>query len=365
MKVALAHCYLNQYGGAERVLERLHELFPDAPVYTSIYDPQAMPAHFRSWDIRTSFMQSLPWATRRHQLYLVFYPLAFEGFDLSAYDLVISNSSAWSKSVITPPGTVHICYCLTPMRWAWNYDEYVRREQLGPVVRFFLPAVMTWLRQWDVASASRVDEFIAISRAVAARISKYYRRQSTIIYPPVDCSAFHPAQDHDDYFLVVSRLVPYKRVDLAVQAFTRLGLPLLVVGDGRDRKKLEQMAGPNVTFLGKVPDDHLKELYARCRAFIFPGEEDFGIAPLEAQASGRPVIAYAGGGALDTVEEGVTGLFFHEKDADALAQVVSRFRDSEFDPARCRRQAERFDVPVFKELLTQFVATRTGERVGP
>ncbi len=249
------------------------------------------------------------------------------------------------------------------MRWAWSYEEYVRREQLGPIVRFFLPVIMTWLRQWDVASASRVDEFIAISRAVAARISKYYRRQSTIIYPPVDCSAFHPAQDHDDYFLVVSRLVPYKRVDLAVQAFTRLRLPLVVVGDGRDRKKLEQMAGPNVTFLGKVPDEHLKELYARCRAFIFPGEEDFGIAPLEAQASGRPVIAYAGGGALDTVEEGVTGLFFRDKDADALAEVVSRFRDSEFDPAQCRRQAERFDVPVFKELFKQFVATRRGDLV--
>lgn len=361
MNVAIIHDYLNQYGGAERVLEKLHELFPSAPVYTSIFDPATMPPDYRRWDIRTSFMQRLPGVSRRHQMYLPFYPLAFEGFDLSDYDVVISNSSAWCKGVMTGPTTLHLCYCLTPMRWVWNYREYVQRERFGPHIRMALPAMMNWLRSWDRVTADGVDHFATISRTVAARVAKYYRRDSVIIYPPVETASFQVAESHDDYFLVVSRLIPYKRIDLVVEAFNRLGLPLLIVGDGRDRRVLEARAKPNIKFLGKVPDAEVRRHYSRCRAFLFPGEEDFGITPVEAQACGRPVIAYAGGGALDTVVDGVTGKLFYPQTADALAETVSSFDDGSFDPAAIRRNAERFDTAHFKQDLLAFVEEKYRE----
>ncbi|MGI5837742.1 MAG: glycosyltransferase family 4 protein, partial [Chloroflexota bacterium] len=213
MKIALIHDYLNQYGGAERVLEILHGLFPEAPIYTSIYDPSAMPADYRRWDIRTSFMQRLPGVMRHHQIYMALYPLAFESFDLSQYDLVISNSSAWCKGVVTPPSTLHLCYCLTPMRWVWNYREYVQRERFGKHIRLVLPVFMNWLRLWDRVTADGVDHFATISRTVAARVAKYYRRESSVIYPPVGTESFNISDTQDDYYLVVSRLIPYKRID--------------------------------------------------------------------------------------------------------------------------------------------------------
>ena len=355
MKLAIIHDYLNQYGGAERVLEKLHELFPEAPIYTSIYDPPTMPADYRRWDIRTSFMQRLPGVMRHHQAFLPFYPLAFEGFDLSEYDVVLSNSSAWCKGVHTPPTTLHLCYCLTPMRWVWNYREYVQRERFRRPIRMALPLMMNWLRLWDRVTADSVDQFATISRTVAARVGKYYRRDSTVIYPPVDTASFQRSDAHDDYFLVVSRLIPYKRIDLAVEAFNRLGLPLVIVGDGRDRAALQAKAKPNIRFLGKVSDAEARRHYSRCRAFLFPGEEDFGITPVEAQASGRPVIAYAGGGALDTVVDGVTGKLFYPQTADALADAVASFDDAGYDPAAIRRNAERFDSSCFKRELLQWV----------
>ncbi|MBV9131428.1 MAG: glycosyltransferase, partial [Chloroflexi bacterium] len=296
LKVALVHDYLNQYGGAERVLEELHALFPNAPVYTSMYWPAKMSPTIRGLDVRTSFMQRLPMVTRNHQPFLLLYPLAFEGFDLSEFDVVISNSSAFCKGVVTPPGTLHICYCLTPMRWVWNYHAYVDRERLGWMARMVLPAAISQLRAWDVATAQNVDRFLAISRTVSSRVRKFYRRDSTVIYPPVNCDAFAlPPARVEDYYLVVARLMPYKRIDLAVDAFTRLGIPLKVVGRGRDESELRARAGRNVEFVGNISDTELKQLYAHCRGYVFPGEEDFGIAPLEANASGRPVIAYAGG----------------------------------------------------------------------
>lgn len=355
MRIAIIHDYLNQYGGAERVLERLHELYPEAPVYTSIYDPQSMPDEYRRWDIRTSFMQRLPGVMRHHQVYLPVYPLAFESFDLKQYDVVLSNSSAWSKGVITPPSTLHLSYCLTPMRWVWNYREYVQRERLGRVARIALPGIMNWLRLWDRTTADNVDHFATISRAVAARVGKYYRRESVIIYPPVDTGAFQISESQDDYFLVVSRLIPYKRIDIAVEAFNQLGLPLLIIGDGRDRAALEAKAGSNVHFLGKVPDKEVKRYFSRCRALIFPGEEDFGITPVEAQAAGRPVIAYAGGGALDTVQEGITGRLFSPQTPEALAEAVRSFDQSEFDPLEIRNCAEQFDTAAFKATLSRWV----------
>jgi len=357
-RLALVHDYLNQYGGAERVLEELHALFPDAPVYTSMYWPQKMSPIIRGIDVRTSFMQRLPLVTRKHQPFLLLYPLAFESFDLSGYDVVISNSSAFCKGVVTPPGTLHICYCLTPMRWVWNYHAYIERERLGTAARLVLPAAISQLRAWDVATAQNVDRFVAISHTVASRVRKYYRRDAAVIYPPVNCSVFAPSRSGvGDYYLVVSRLIPYKRIDLAVDAFTRLGLRLKIVSSGgRDLAALRARAGRNIEFCGNVSDFELKELYARCRGYVFPGEEDFGIAPLEANASGRPVIAFAGGGALDTVIDGQTGVLFHDQEVESLMAAVRRAEQIDWDADDLRAHAMSFDRTVFRSQLQQFVA---------
>ncbi len=358
MRVALVHDYLNQMGGAEKVLLTLHELFPQAPIYTSIFDPRRVDRRFRSMDIRTSFMQRLPGVKRHHQPFLPLYPFAFERLDLRAYDLVISDSSAFAKGIVTRPEALHISYCHTPMRWAWNYEEYVERERLGMLARMLLPPFMTWLRSWDYATSARVDYFIANSPAVAARIAKYYRREAVFIPPPVDTSHFYIVPQHEDYFLLVSRLIPYKRIDLAVKAFSMLGLPLRIIGTGRDERRLRRMAAKNVQFLGRLPDDAVRAQMARCRALIFPGEEDFGITPLEAQASGRPVIAYGAGGALASIVEGSTGLFFYQQSPEALAEVVTSFRDEYFDPHSIRKHAEEFDTERFKRRFTQFVEAK-------
>ena len=363
MRLAIVHDYLNQYGGAERVLESLHDLYPDAPIYTSIYDSDRMPDFYRGWDIRTSFMQRLPGVSAHHQMFLPCYPVAIESFELSGYDVILSNSSAWAKGVVTPPNAVHVCYCLTPMRWAWRYGDYVERERLGRLPRLGLPAAMTALRIWDVTSAQRVDEFMAISRAVAARIRKYYRREATVVYPPVDTDRFATARPPGGYYLVVSRLIPYKRVDLAVEAFSRLGLPLKVAGDGRDRAALQARAGRNVEFLGHVSDAEVVELIRGCRAFVFPGEEDFGIAPVEAQAAGRPVVAFGAGGALDTVLDGETGVHFREQTAEGLIDAVRRLESLALDPDRIAAHARGFDAAVFREQITAFVERAAcGER---
>ena len=355
-RVAIVHDWLNQMGGAENVLEVLVEMFPNAPIYTSIYDPARVSPRYREWDIRTSWLNHLPGIAAHHQAYLPLYPLAFESFDLSGYDLVISNKSGFAHSVITPPETVHISYCLTPTRFLWQYQSYRQREGIGRVANALLQPILTWQRQFDRLAADRVDYFIAISREVQARIRKYYRRDSVVIHPPVDTTRFRPSgEPPGDYFLVVSRLIPYKRVDLAVQACTRLNLPLLVVGDGRDRKSLERMAGPTVRFLGRVPHEEIVRLMQGCRAFLFPGLEDFGIAPVEAMACGRPVIAFAGGGALDTVVPGRTGEFFYEQTVDALVAVLQEFDPARYDPADCRSQAERFDTAVFRQKFMAFV----------
>jgi glycosyltransferase involved in cell wall biosynthesis len=353
--VALVHDYLNQYGGAERVLLALHRLFPAAPVFTSIYDRERMPAAFRALDIRTSFMQRLPGVLRRHQLYLPCYPLAFEGFDLTGYDLVVSSSSAWAKGVITPPATPHICYCHAPMRFAWSYHAYVERERIGGPARRLLPLVMVALRLWDVAATARVDRFVANSRAVAARIAKYYRREATVIHPPVETGRFFIAPEVDDYYLIVQRLVPYKRLDLVIEAFNALRLPLKIVGGGRARADLERMAGPTIEFAGRLSDEELGRAYARCRAYIVPGEEDFAIAPVEAQAAGRPVVAFGAGGALETVVEGQTGVFFRQPTAAALAAAVRGLQAMPVRPELIRAHALTFDTAVFERRMRALI----------
>ena len=362
MKVAIVHDWLNQMGGAEVVLEALAEMYPQAPIYTAMYWPQVMPEEYRAWDIRTSFMDGLPLVKRYHQPFLPLYPLAFESFDFTGYDLVISNKSGFCHGVITTPNTLHICYCLTPTRFLWNYHEYVQREGVAAgLARLALPPFLSYLRLWDRAAADRVDHFVAISRTVQRRIAKYYRRDSVVIHPPVDTTKFAPSDSHDDYFLIVSRLIPYKRIDLAVQAFNELGLPLVIVGDGRDRDSLRALAESNIEFLGRVPDEKIGDYFARCRAFILPGQEDFCIAPVEAQAAGRPVIAYAAGGALDTVREGVTGAFFHDQTPEALIEAIKEFDETSYDPAVIRRHAERFDRRVFKERLSEFIEQKYAE----
>lgn len=360
MRVAIVCSWLNQYGGAERVLEVVHEMYPEAPVYTSMYWPEALPEHYRTWDIRTSFLNRLPLIKQHHQPFLPLYPSGFESLDLTGYDLVISVTSAFAHGVRLQPGAIHICYCLTPARFLWDYQSYARREQMGAVARTLLPLVLRPLRDWDARAAERVDHFVAISRAVQERISLHYGRPSQVIYPPVDTEAFAVSDEVDDYYLFVGRLVPYRRLDLAVEAFNRLGLPLLVVGSGRDRQALERLAQPNVRFLGRVSDAERKRLLSRCRAFLWPGEEDFGIAPLEASASGRPVIAYAGGGALETVLEGQTGTFFHEPTPEALMEAVRSLDPAAYDPVVARSQAERFGIARFKAELKDLIAEVTG-----
>jgi glycosyltransferase involved in cell wall biosynthesis len=355
MRIALVHDWLNQVGGAEDVLENLVGLFPEAPVFTSIYWPEAMPSGYQGWDIHTTWLDSLPGAKRHHRLFLPLYPLAFESLDLSQYDVVLSNKSGFCHGLITPPETLHICYCLSPTRYVWRYHDYAQREGFGSLARFVMHPLLSRLRVWDRLAADRVDRFVAISSEIQRRIAKYYRRESEIIYPPVDTSRFAPASSYDDYFLVVGRQIPYKRIDLAIQACTQLGVPLKVSGSGRDHDRLMSMAGPTVEFLGRVPDDELPDLLAGCRAFLFPGAEDFGIAPVEAMAAGRPVIAYAYGGALDTVIEGVTGTLFPEQTVESLCDVLRRFDPDAYDPQKIRQHAGEFDVAIFRQKIADCV----------
>jgi glycosyltransferase involved in cell wall biosynthesis len=347
MKVAITSDWLNQFGGAERVLMELHGMYPDAPVYTAVHAPDRLPEEMRSWDIRPSFLQRIPFARERHQPFLPLMPLAFEQFDLREYELVITTSSACAKGVITAPEAVNICYCYTPCRYIWDlYHDYTRESR---VRRLFAP-IAHGLRMWDQLSSQRVDHFIAISHEVARRIRRHYRRDAEVIHPPVDVDRFRPTGEApEDYYLVVSRLVAYKRIDLAIEAANLLRRRLIVVGDGPERQRLQALAGPTIEFRGRVGDDEIPQLFAGCRAFLFPGIEDFGIAPVEAQAAGRPVIAFGKGGVLDTVLDGITGVHFHEQTAVALARAITEFDRRRWEPERCRRNAERFDRKRFVE----------------
>ncbi len=358
MRLALVHDWLNQVGGAEDVLAELVRLYPGAPVYTSIYWREGMPAAWQNWSIHTLWLDRLPGIYRHHQPYLPLYPLAFGGLDLSSYEVVLSNKSGFCHGVKTGANALHICYCLAPTRYVWQYDAYVTRERLGQALRLALLPMIRLLQRWDYAAAQRIDHFIAISTEVQDRIKRYYHRDSVVIYPPVDVAGrFKPdiTGQHDDYYLVVSRLIPYKGIDLAVEACTRLGLPLIVAGKGRDRDRLEAMAGPTVKFVGYVPDADLPGLMARCRAFIFPGVEDFGITPVQAQAAERPVIAYRGGGALDTVIPGVTGEFFDALTVESLMETLRRFDASRYSSSALREHALKFDRAVFDREITAFV----------
>ncbi len=358
MKLALIHDWLNQVGGAEDVLKELVDLYPQSPVFTSIYAPDRMPAEYRNWDIRTLWLDKLPAIHAHHQPYLPFYPLGWQGLDLSDYDILLSNKSGFCHGVrYNPDTTLHICYCLAPTRYVWQFEQYIRREGLSSAVQTALRPLISIMQRWDYNAAQRVQHFIAISTEIQERIRHYYNRESVIIYPPVDTARFAAARtdDVDDYFLIVSRLIPYKRIDLAVQAATRLGVRLKIGGSGRDLDRLKEMAGETVEFLGYVPDDALPDLMARCRAFIFPGLEDFGITPVQAQAAGRPVIAYGGGGVLDTVRPGITGEYFEQMTVENLMNVMAAFNPDQYHPDAMQAHAARFDRSIFNQQITAYV----------
>jgi glycosyltransferase involved in cell wall biosynthesis len=355
VKLALVHDWLNQRGGAEDVLETLVGMYPQSPIYTSLYAPDLMPSVYRDWDIRILWLDRAPGIHTRHQPYLPLYPLAWGGLDLSEYDVILSNKSGFCHGVQYGDKTLHICYCLAPTRYVWQLDAYIQREGFGKLVDRGLRPLVAALRKWDFAAAQRVHRFIAISSEIQKRIYQYYLQPSSIIYPPVDTTRFQPSATVEDYYLVVSRLIPYKRIDLAVQAATRLGVPLKVGGKGRDLDRLKEMAGPTVEFLGYVSDEALPDLMARCKAFIFPGLEDFGITPVQAQAAGRPVIAYAGGGALDTVIPGKTGALFSEMTVESLVAAMQSFDASSAKPATIRAHAEQFDTSVFQREISAYV----------
>jgi len=358
LNLALVHDWLNQIGGAEDVLQTLVKLYPQHPIYTSLYAPGRMPDVYRTWDIRPLWMNRLPGIYQHHQSYLPLYPLAWQGLDLSPYDVILSNKSGFCHGLRFDRQTsIHICYCLAPTRYVWQLDAYIKREGLGTIAELGLRPLVQWLKKWDYAAAQRVTHFIAISSEIQERIKTYYDRESAVIYPPVETGRFTPVAPDavEDYFLIVSRLIPYKRIDLAVQAATELNVPLKVGGKGRDMARLQAMAGPTVEFLGFVPDDALPQLMAKAKAFIFPGLEDFGITPVQAEAAGRPVIAYQGGGALDTVVPGVSGAYFAEQSVDSLVAVMAAFDASHYDPQTVRQHALKFDTHIFNQQINAFI----------
>ena len=363
-RTALVHHWLVAQRGGERVLEALAELFPSADLFTLVHDPSQIPTSMGHLKLQSSFLQKFPRASRWYPYYLPLFPLATEQLDLSGYDLVISSDAATMKGVRVDPESTHICYCYTPMRYIWSaYETY--SSAAGPIKRLALRAIRNPLRRWDFQAAQRVTRFVAISGVVQQRIQDFYGRISDVIHPHVDTDQFVMPlrlQPPENFFLIVSQLVPYKRVDLIVEAFNRCGIPLVVIGDGPERARLERLAHPNIRFLGFQPQSTIVEHMQQCQAFIFAGEEDFGIVMAEAQACGRPVIAFGKGGALDIVDDGSTGILFEEQSADSLLDGLERFRRMRFDPFTLRASALRFRrerfLNEFSELLNEKTVTQ-------
>lgn len=357
MRVALVHDYLTHFGGAERVLLALMELFPNAPVYTLVRDAQNKSLVIDSRRLHTSFLQKFPGAARAHRYWpLALMPLAVEQFDFSDFDVVISTSHSFSKGIVTAPDTLHISYCFTPTRYAWDDShKYVREFSQSATFQRVAPFALSYIRLWDYYASQRPDVYITISNYVARRIRKYYHRISRVIAPPVDIRRFAVQPEHDGYYLVVSRLVPYKRIDIAIRACEQLGRRLLIVGSGPEEGALRQIAGPSTEFLGFMPDDALPELYAGARALLFPQEEDFGITPLEAAASGKPTMALQAGGAQETMREGVTAVFIDKQTPEAMAAGILRAESIRWDPLAIRAHASGFDRAVFLDRIAELV----------
>ncbi|HET6378699.1 MAG TPA: glycosyltransferase [Methylocella sp.] len=364
MRVAIVHYWLVSMRGGEKVLEALCQIFPQADIFTHVYDPRKVSDIIRGRRIVPTFINSLPFARRLYKLYLPLMPLALEQIDLNGYDLVISSESGPAKGIIPPPGAPHLCYCHSPMRYIWNmYQDY--RRSAGWLTRLLMPPLCHYMRIWDTASSARVDRFIANSQTVAARITKYYRREAVVIHPPVDAGMFEvvPPEQTGDYYLLAGELVSYKRPELAIEAFNAMRRRLIVIGGGDLLEKARKLAGPTVTILGPQPFAALRHHYARCRALIFPGEEDFGIVPVEVMASGKPVIAYGRGGATETVIPGVTGLFFEEQTVPAIVQAVEQFEQMKFDSAAIAAHAAKFNGQRFFAEFTAAAEEALGRKL--
>jgi len=365
MNVAIIHYWLVGMRGGEKVIEALCEMYPQADVFTHVFVPEMVSGRIRQHRIIPTFINSLPRAAKMYKTYLPLMPLALEQLDLRGYDLIISSESGPSKGIIPPPDALHVCYCHTPMRYIWNmYHDY--RNSAGRVARLMMPPLTHYLRMWDVTSAARVDSFVANSATVARRIPRYYGANSVVIHPPVDTDAFSIAAPSElgDYYLMAGELVSYKRPDLAVRAFNEMKLKLVVIGGGEMLDEIRRLAGPTVTVLGAQPFDVLKQHYARCRALIFPGEEDFGMVPVEAMASGRPVVAFGRGGATETVANGISGVFFAEQTVEALSSAVRSLADIEIDSGKIAAHARQFGRDQFFQKLRAHIDRLLVEKAG-
>ena len=362
-RVALIHDFLLDVRGAERTFAALADLYPQADLFTAVYDPRGTEGRFEHRNVNTSFLQRLRPTARTFRPLLPFYPYAMEALDLSGYDLVVSSSSAWAHGVIVDPDAVHVCYCHNPFRYAWNARDETLNER-GALQRAALRVVFQRWRQWDWIAAQRVDRYIANSETTRRRIRRYFGRESDVVYPPVETSRFKPGPV-SDFYVVLSELMPHKRIHLAIEAFNRLRLPLVVIGNGPDARRLRRLAGPTVSFTGRVSDERAAELLSAARALIVTATEEFGIAAVEAQAAGRPVIALAEGGVRETVQEGVTGTFYETADPDALAEAVAGFDALGADPAACVANADRFDVAHFRHGIRRVVAEACDEERPP
>ena len=357
MKLALIYDRVNKFGGAERILLALHRLWPDAPLFTAVYDQTKAP-WAKKFDVRPSFLQNFPGAKSNHELYPWLTPLAFENFDLNGFDVVLSVTSAEAKAVITKPQTLHLCYCLTPTRYLWSHSKHYLESSLG----WGLKPMLNYLKRFDLVAANRPDAYAAISQTVAKRIKRYYRRTVPVIYPPIDTAKFARQVKNVslnnvpvNYHLLVGRLVSYKSLDLAIKAFNRLKLPLVIVGHGREQAKLIQMSGPTITFFNKVSENDLIYLYQNARALIMPQEEDFGLAAVEAQAAGTPILALNRGGAIETVVNGKTGILFDRPAVDSLTATVKKSNSRAWDRKVIKAQAKKFDVKHFNQAFTKWV----------
>ncbi len=370
MSVALIHDWLTGMRGGEKVLETLCGLLPDADIHTLVHLPGSVSAAIESRPIITSFVQNLPGVKNSYRSYLPLFPTAVERFDLSAYDLVLSSSHCVAKGVIPRPDAFHLCYCHTPMRYVWDqYPQYFAPEKMNALKKRLVPLFANYLRMWDVSSSVRVDRFVANSSHVAGRILKYYGRRSDVVHPPVATAHTRISEKDDGYFLIVSAFAPYKRIDLAIAAFNQLNEKLVIVGSGPEEKRLKASAGPNITFTGWIDAQQLNDCYARCRALIFPGEEDFGMVPVEAQCWGKPVIAFGRGGSLETIAghwadssrkpaAGCTGLYFRNQTVQDLIQAVEAFSRWQPNPRAIRKQALRFDTAVFIKAMNKLIQER-------
>jgi glycosyltransferase involved in cell wall biosynthesis len=366
LKVAIVHDWLVGLGGAERVVESLLKLFPEADLYTSVYDKQKLKI-FANKKVHTTFLQHWPLALKKHQLYANLRPLAFESLDLSEYDLVISSSSAESKGVITPTETIHVSYVHTPIRYYWSgYEEYLKNPGFGllnPMIRLFMPSMVKRLKVWDFAAAQRPDSLIANSEEVSNRIKKYYKRDSVVINPPVNFERFSDIKrGSGEYYLVVSRFVPYKRVDLAIKACNKLGKKLIVAGRGPELSKLQKIAGKTVTIIENPSDNKIDNLYKNAKAFIFSAEEDFGITPVESMAAGVPVICYGKAGASETVKDGITGVYHQKQTVDSLCEAINEFENKNFSVDRIKNRAKDFSEKVFLEKLGGYLVEKVDQK---